>query len=60
MQKLNVLKSRDGVQAPVANGVVGRSKVSISPNLIRVSERLDKDGNVIDPRTKQIIKLAGN
>jgi len=58
MQKLNVLKSRDA--KPVANGVVGRSKVSISPNLIRVSERLDKDGNVIDPRTRQIIRLAEN
>lgn len=29
--------------------------VIISPNINKVSERLDKNGNVIDPRTKQVI-----
>ena len=28
----------------------------ISPNLKKVSERIDPQGNVIDPRTKQIIQ----
>ena len=30
----------------------------IDPNPVRVREMLDKDGNVIDPRTKQIIRKA--
>ena len=30
--------------------------VGISPNPKKVSERIDIDGNVIDPRTKQVIK----
>lgn len=30
----------------------------IDPNPVRVREMLDKDGNVIDPRTKQIIRRA--
>ena len=34
------------------------NKVVISPNLIREKEMLDKFGNVIDPRTKQIIRKA--
>jgi hypothetical protein len=33
-------------------------KVIISPNLNKVSERVDKDGNVIDPRTKRVIKKS--
>ncbi len=28
----------------------------IAPNLVKKTERLDRFGNVIDPRTKQIIK----
>ena len=35
------------------------NKVVISPNLIREKEMLDKFGNVIDPKTKQIIRKAG-
>ena len=31
-------------------------KVVIASNIQKVSERLDIDGNVIDPRTKRIIK----
>lgn len=42
------IEERESVRKP--GGVV------ISPNLIRETERLDRDGNVIDPRTKQIIK----
>ena len=34
------------------------NKVGISPNIQKVSERVDMYGNVIDPRTKQIIKPA--
>jgi hypothetical protein len=30
-------------------------KVTISPNIQKTSERIDFNGNVIDPRTKQII-----
>ena len=36
----------------------GGGRVTIATNLIRESERFDRDGNVIDPRTKQIIKPA--
>lgn len=28
----------------------------ISPNIKKVSDRLDKSGNIIDPRTKQVIE----
>lgn len=35
-----------------------RVQVAISPNPIKVTERLDMDGNVVDPVTKQIIKKA--
>lgn len=40
--------------------VVGSSQrsVIIDPNPKKEREMLDKDGNVIDPRTKQIIKKA--
>ena len=34
------------------------SKTIIADNLIRVREMVDIDGNVIDPRTKQIIRKA--
>ena len=34
------------------------SNVVISSNPVRIREMLDKNGNVIDPRTKQIIKRA--
>lgn len=33
--------------------------VAISPNPIKVSERVDENGNIIDPRTRQIIHKAG-
>jgi hypothetical protein len=33
-----------------------KGKVVIASNIQKVSERLDIDGNVIDPRTKEIIK----
>lgn len=35
-----------------------KSKVTIASNLTRVREMLDADGNVIDPKTKQIIRKA--
>lgn len=33
-----------------------RRRVSIDPNLKKIREMLDKDGNVINPVTKQVIK----
>ena len=36
----------------------GRPRVVIDPNPRKERERLDKDGNIIDPRTKEIIKKA--
>lgn len=47
-----------------ANGIserestVPQGKVVISPTLKRESEMIDRNGNVIDPRTKQIISKA--
>jgi hypothetical protein len=35
-----------------------QGRVVISQNIQKVSERVDMYGNVIDPRTKQIIKKA--
>jgi len=32
-----------------------KAKVIISPNPIKTSERMDIDGNIIDPKTKRII-----
>lgn len=36
----------------------GQGRTFISPNLIKETVRLDRDGNEIDPRTKQIIRKA--
>jgi hypothetical protein len=35
-----------------------QGRVVIAQNIQKVSERVDMYGNVIDPRTKQIIKKA--
>jgi len=35
-----------------------RGGTFISPNLKKTREMIDKAGNIIDPRTKQIIKPA--
>lgn len=35
-------------------------RVIIATDLVREREMLDIDGNVIDPRTKRIIKLKGD
>lgn len=35
---------------------IAKPSTFIDPNPIRVREMLDKAGNVIDPRTKQIIR----
>lgn len=37
-----------------------RGRVVISTNPVREREMLDIDGNVIDPRTKRIIRKAEN
>jgi len=39
-------------------GVINKGKTVISPNLKKESVMLDRNGNVIDPRTKQIINKA--
>lgn len=35
-----------------------RVQVAVSPNPIKVTERLDIDGNIIDPISKRIIKAV--
>jgi len=40
------------------SGQLKRSGVTIDPRPKITREMLDRDGNVIDPRTKQIIKRA--
>ncbi len=35
-----------------------RVQVAVSPDPIKVAERLDIDGNVINPVTKEVIKKA--
>lgn len=53
--KLNLQSGQVPVQDP--NNIPARGGgVIIGRNLRKVSERVDKDGNVIDPRTKQIIR----
>jgi hypothetical protein len=37
------------------SGKIEQGTVFIAANLIRKSERLDRNGNIIDPRTQQII-----
>lgn len=52
--QLDILqKQKEAVQATPQRG-----KVVVSMRPVRESIRLDIDGNQIDPRTKQIIKLA--
>jgi len=36
--------------------VTSGGRVSVDPNPVRVREMLDAEGNVIDPRTKVILK----
>jgi hypothetical protein len=40
------------------NPNTGKGKVVVAQNIQKVSERIDIDGNVIDPRTKVIIRPA--
>jgi hypothetical protein len=40
------------------NPNTGKGKVVVAQNIQKVSERVDIDGNVIDPKTKQIIRPA--
>lgn len=49
------IMTREGTVPP---GSSGRVSVSISSNPRKEKEMLDKDGNVINPRTKQIIRPA--
>ena len=35
-----------------------RVQVAISPNPVKVSERVNADGDVVDPNTKEVIKKA--
>ena len=34
----------------------GKARVAIATNLVKQREMIDPDGNVIDPRTKRIIR----
>lgn len=43
-------------QAPKPTNPNQQGRVVIAQNITRVTEHLDRDGNVIDPRTKVIIK----
>jgi hypothetical protein len=40
----------------INNNKTIKRKIGIDPNPIKTREMLDRDGNVIDPQTKQIIK----
>lgn len=40
----------------IGGGTDKKTGVKVSSQLIKKSERLDSNGNVIDPETKQIIK----
>ena len=42
----------------INNNKVVKRRVGIDPNPVRIKEMLDKDGNVINPVTKEIIKKA--
>lgn len=35
-----------------------RVQVVVSPNPVKVAERVNADGDVIDPKTKEVIKKA--
>ena len=56
--KINVNKPNKPNKASSGEGVSRGGGVVISQNIQKESERLDKHGNVIDPRTKQVIKKA--
>lgn len=47
-------------QVAERSGTVKQGGVYISPNLKRVSVMLNRNGDQIDPRTKQIIKRNTN
>jgi len=46
------------IQIKEREGVINKGNTVISSNLVRESEMLDRYGNVINPRTKQIIRKA--
>jgi hypothetical protein len=45
-------------QVTERSGVINKGNTVIAPNLVREREMLNSNGDVIDPRTKQIIKRA--
>ncbi len=49
-----ILEANQSILPEFANNFMGG--VIVSPNIKRVSERIDPAGNVINPRTKQIIQ----
>ena len=44
------------MQIETKERIIGRGNTVISPSPKKEREMLDKEGNIIDPRTKQIIK----
>ena len=50
--QVQINKPKEQVAVPTSN----EGKVVLSKNPIRTKVWLDKDGNEIDPKTKQIIK----
>ncbi len=62
MKGLEILKNK-GEQAPANQGERSGSfkpSVVIATRLKKTSERIDGEGNIIDPVTKQIIKRNGD
>lgn len=51
--QLDILKT----QTEAAAQASGRGKVVVSLNPVKTKIRIDIDGNEIDPRTRQIIRL---
>ena len=58
--KIDTHKLQQRLQTNEREGTINGGGTYISPNLIKESVTLDKDGNEIDWRTKQIIKRNGD
>lgn len=54
----NLMKVNFGQIVTEKSGTIQTGKTVVAQSLKRESVMLDRDGNVIDPRTKRVIKLA--
>lgn len=52
--QINLGKPQSGERS----GVIKKGKTTISPNPKREREMLNSSGDVIDPKTKQVIRLS--